>query len=129
MIASRPLGDGNPTVCDADRPNLGGIPAVQPLEFGPQAETTHAINDLGCRADSGNGQPRSRASINACTRLPPDNRVSFASGRGAQGQFCIPIARAWAFPDGDTIVAARVRDVQGNVGPTREMVIRIAPAP
>jgi hypothetical protein len=44
-----------------------------------------------------------------------------------QAQFCIPIAKAWAFPDGDTIVAAQVRDNSGAVGSPREMVVRIAP--
>src|SRR5262249_20397915 len=129
MIVSRPLGDGSPIVCDADRPNPGGVPAVEPFEFGSAAEIVHAINDLGCRADNGINAAEARPSVKACTRLSPDNRIGFASGRSAQAKFCIPIARAWASPEGDTIVAARARDVIGNVGPIREMVIRIAPAP
>jgi hypothetical protein len=49
--------------------------------------------------------------------------------RATTVQFCIPIARAWAFPEGDTIVAARVRNLTGTVGPPREMVVRIASEP
>lgn len=130
MIVSRPLGDGNATVCDADLPTPGGVPAVVPLEFGPAPEVVHAINDLGCRSEDGYGLPMGRRSSNPCTRIPPANDAAFVRSRGAtQAQFCVPIARAWAFPEGDTVVAVRVRDIQGTTGAVREMVIRIAAGP
>jgi hypothetical protein len=40
-------------------------------------------------------------------------------------QYCLPIARAWSFAAGDTVVAARVRDVDGRLGPAREIVVRV----
>jgi hypothetical protein len=45
---------------------------------------------------------------------------------GSQIQFCVPIARAWAFAQGETIVAVRVLDTLGNPSPPKEMVIRVA---
>lgn len=128
MILSRPLGDGSATVCDADLPTPGGVPAVVPLEFGPAPEIVHAINDLGCRTEDGTGLPMGRPN-RPCTRIPPANDAAFVVPGGGHAQFCVPIARAWAFPEGDTIVAARVRDVRGTTGDVREMVIRIAAGP
>jgi len=44
-------------------------------------------------------------------------------------QFCLPIALAWAFPVGDTVLAVRVRDILGNSGEIREIIVRIAEPP
>jgi hypothetical protein len=129
MIVSRPLGDGNPVVCDADPPTLGGVPAVTPFEFSAAPEVVHAINDLGCRTDDGMGAPRGRSANLPCTRIPPTNDPAFVSAPSRGVQFCLPIARAWAFPEGDTTVAVRVRNVEGTIGPAREMVIRIPAGP
>ena len=128
VILSNPIGDGSAAVCDADPPTLGGVPATDPFEFGDTPEAAHTINDLGCRTDDGAGEPQGRNSAQACTRLQPSGDVSPVS-RATTVQFCIPIARAWAFPEGDTIVAARVRNLTGTVGPPREMVVRIASEP
>lgn len=119
VLVSNPLGDGNPAVCERDG-HSGGIPAVPNLDFASDSATVAAINDLGCRAYD--RQPN--AAKGACTRTPsgdfsPVNPISWA-------QFCIPIAKAWAFPLGDTVVAVRVRDDAGNLGPVREMVVRVA---
>lgn len=46
---------------------------------------------------------------------------------GSQMRFGLPIARATAFPVGDTVVAARVRDVAGVLGDRREIVVRVQP--
>jgi hypothetical protein len=43
----------------------------------------------------------------------------------ASVQFCLPIARTWSFPVGETIVAARARDSSGTAGPVAEMVVRV----
>jgi hypothetical protein len=128
MIVSRPLGDGSPIYCDADPPGLGGVPATDPFEFRSDADAVLAINDLGCRADDGFGNPRGRPGPSACTRLAPTGKVAPVAD-GTTAQFCVPIARAWAFPEGDTLVAARVRDTAGVIGPAKEIVIRIAAGP
>lgn len=126
VIVSRPLGDGSGVVCDADFPDVGGVPATEPFDL-DNAAAAPAINDLGCRADDGMGKPKGRAG-QFCTR-DAQTRSGVPASAITQAQFCIPIAKAWAFPAGDTIVAARVRDVGGETGSAREMVIRIDSAP
>jgi hypothetical protein len=129
VILSNPLGDGSQVLCDTDRPTVGGVPAVDPFEFSDAPGVVLAINDLGCRADNGLGEPQGRpAGETACTRAQPSGKIGTVVSNSTV-QFCIPIALAWAFPEGDTIVAARVRDRGGNVGPIREMVLRVQPAP
>jgi hypothetical protein len=44
----------------------------------------------------------------------------------ARQQFCLPVAKAWAFPTGDTVVRVRARSISGTVGPAREIVVRVA---
>lgn len=114
MIVSRDLGDGSEAVCDL----TGGVPATAPLVFGSSTQLEDAVNDLGCRAHA------APATQMPCTRLPvtlTDTPLTLT----AEVQFCLPIARTWRFPLGDTIVAARVRDQSGAVGPVAEMVVRV----
>lgn len=123
MLVSRPLGDGSLAVCDFDPPIIGGIPAVTPLAFSDDPMVTDAIADLGCRFNDGTGTPAGRTDLNACTR-DAGATYSFVSD-DADLQYCLPIARAWAFPPGDTIVAVRVRDRAGRLSAPVEMVIRV----
>jgi hypothetical protein len=127
MIASRPLGDGSALVCDIEPPLIGGVPATMPFGFADDAAAIGIINDLGCRVDDGAGEPRARlTSTAACTRSRRGNDFGYAFVQAdASVQYCLPIARAWAFPAGDTIVAARLRDLGGQLGAAREIVIRI----
>jgi hypothetical protein len=124
MILSRPLGDGSPAVCDAMLPEIGGVPATQPFLYAGTTAAIDAMNDLGCRADNGQGEPRSRTATEACTQNR-SGEFAFVSSN-ATAQYCLPIAGAWAFPGGDTIVAVRVADVTGAVGEVREIVLRNA---
>lgn len=126
LIVSRPLGDGSREVCDADPADpehQGGVPASSNFA------NADPINDLGCRVNDGTGQPRGRdASSEACTQTDAPGGFGFGFVDVATTvQFCLPIARAWSFPDGDTIVSARLRDLDGNVGFPAEIVVRITP--
>jgi len=126
ILVSRPLGDGSPEVCDVDIESgvIGGVPATAPPVFSDAAATVDAINDLGCRVNDGAGSPLSRgASALACTRFATGD-FSFVDP-STQAQFCLPIAQAWEFPVGDTIVAARARSVAGSIGNPRQIVVRI----
>ncbi len=127
MLVSRPLGNGSTEVCDFDifDPSLaGGVPATEPLEFSDDPGVVAAMNDLGCRVDDGTGLPRARqTSFAACTQT--NGEFAFVDP-ASEVQFCLPIARAWAFPTGDTIVAARVRDRGGQLSAPEEIVIRIS---
>ncbi len=125
FLVSRSLGDGSLAVCDYDPPIIGGIPGVDPPVFSSAPGVVDAIADFGCRVNDGTGQPQARTGQdNACTR-DVGALFSFVAP-STTAQFCLPIAKAWAFPPGDTVVAARVRDVQGNVSAAREIVIRVA---
>ena len=126
ILVSRDLGDGNPEVCDVDVENeiFGGVPATDPLDFAFDAATVAAMNDLGCRVNDGAGEPRGRGLTDPCTRDRFGN-FTFISER-TDTQFCLPIARAWQFQPGDTIVAARVRSIDGELSQVREIVIRVA---
>jgi hypothetical protein len=126
LLVSRPLGDGSPEVCDYDifDPDLnGGVPGTEPFEFSDDPSVVDAMNDLGCRVNDGAGIPRARVSPdNACTQM--NGQFDFVAPN-TRVQFCLPIARDWAFPPGDTVVAARVRSVTGVVSASQEIIIRV----
>jgi hypothetical protein len=125
MLVSRPLGNGSTAVCDKTRPNLGGVPATNPPVFSNAPAVVDAINDLGCRVDDGAGNPAGRNAADACT-IPngPAGEYAFVNGASTV-QFCLPIVLSWALPAGDTVVAARVRDVDGEVSLPQEIVVRV----
>lgn len=123
LLVSRPLGDGSPAVCDYDPPLIGGVPAVDPPVFSDRQMVRDAVADLGCRFNDGAGAPLGRNVNAACTR-DAGALYSFVDPQ-TELQYCLPIAKAWAFPVGDTVVAARVRDLAGRVSAVREIVIRV----
>jgi hypothetical protein len=131
LIVSRALGDGSLTICDDALPTIGGVPGTDPFEFSDAPNVVAAINDLGCRVNDGAGNPVARtASSQACTRT--DAAGSFGYGfvdPTSTTQYCVPIARPWGFPEGDTVVAARVRDASGTVAPPREIIVRVTRLP
>ncbi|MGD9762979.1 MAG: hypothetical protein AB7V27_04610 [Candidatus Binatia bacterium] len=121
LVVSRPLGNGSTAVCD-DGPlplPLGGVPATDPPQFGGSQAASNAINDFTCRFDV------RVASSQACTRNDFGVEV-FTTGL-ADVQFCSSpgIGTETAFPEGDTIVTGRVRDIAGNPGPAKSIVIRV----
>jgi hypothetical protein len=121
IVASRPLGNGSTRVCDnQNNPPLGGVPAVSPPSFGGTQAASNAINDLSCRFDV-----RGNSSL-ACTR-DPFQQVAIFVGQGSTVQFCISpaVGSEIAFPLGDTILTARVRDVLGQPGHPVSIVIRV----
>jgi hypothetical protein len=124
MLVSRALGDGSPEVCDFDpfdSSRTGGIPAVESLEFSSDPMVVAAVNDLGCRVNDGTGNALGRRS-DPCTQT---NGVFQTVDPRSEVQFCLPIARKWSFPIGDTIVATRVRDARGALSDVEEIVIRV----
>ena len=44
-------------------------------------------------------------------------------------QFCLLVSAERAFPGGDTVVTARVKDVSGNPGTRARLVVRVDAAP
>ncbi len=123
IISDKNMGDGSPRICDRMRPDIGGIPAAK--SFAETQQITDAINDLSCRFETFN------ESESACT-VTENGDFSFVNKDTTQ-QFCMIVARAWGFPVGDTILTVRVRDIKGNVGPSKRIRIRrpvqVAPPP
>jgi hypothetical protein len=122
MIASSDLGDGSSAVCDDETDPPGGVPAAEPFGFQEQLPVSHVINELSCRVDGG----ARTNDVDACTLSSRGNDFGYAFvDDSSKVQFCLPIARAWAFPVGDTVIAARVRDILGNAGEIREIIVRV----
>lgn len=124
ILASKPLGNGGEEVCEQDGMR-GGVPAVPDLDFSlDDPATIAAINDLGCRAYERMATPST-----TCTRAtePRGTTTSIFANVNPDStlQFCIPIARAWALPLGETIFAARVRDQSGTFSAPQEIVVRV----
>jgi len=127
--ASRDLGNGSPAVCDSSGSNAGGVPGIDPPDFQSTRLNVAVVNDLACRFVNGSGQPVARTSSEACT-------PSGSSGSGfgfvnplSMLQFCAPITRVLEFPAGDTLLTARVQDINATPGPTAQIVVRIGVSP
>lgn len=112
----RMLGDGSPKVCDARRPSIGGVPAIDPPSFAETPKVSAALNDFGCRFET------FIESSGACT---VEKTGEFAFARpDSKVQFCMVVARSWAFQDGQTLVSVRLRDNEGNPGPVSHFVFQ-----
>jgi hypothetical protein len=109
------LGDGSPSVCD------GGVPAVHPLDFGSTQAVANALNDFSCNFTVATSQRF------ACTQ----DRFGDTDflGAGTQAQFCLQVSRTLGFTIGDSIVSLRLRDSAGNLGPLRQMIVRVSTGP
>ncbi|MFN8642175.1 MAG: hypothetical protein U0802_11145 [Candidatus Binatia bacterium] len=120
VVVSRALGNGSPAVCDdGPAPPIGGVPPVVPPSFGGSQVVADAINDLSCRFDA------RTSSMQACTRdsfgtygfTNPKSTVQFCTSPG--------VGTELAFPLGDTIATARVRDVVRQPGHPHSIAIRV----
>lgn len=128
---NRPLGDGSALVCDDGhfQFEIGGVPAINPPSFSDDQSVSDRLNDLGCRFLNGAGQPLGRACSDkfACIRFQDGRFGCVSQSIPAPRQFCGQISQNLAFPTGDTLVTARVRDVAGNLGPQAQLIVRVAP--
>lgn len=113
---SRDLGDGNLAVCGE-----GGVPGVAPPNYGAEQAIANALNDLSCRFEVA-ANPAA-----ACT-VDQFGVHRFSDPR-TRVQFCLAVSAIESFPDGQTIVSARVLDTAGNPGPVAQMVLRVGSAP
>lgn len=120
ILVDRPLGNGSTVVCDRGPGQpIGGIPATVPLSFADAQAVSDAINDFACRFDA------RAASAQACTR--DTFGVDAFTNAASTIQFCTSpgVGSEMAFPPGDTIVTVRVRDIAGQPGPPRTIVVRV----
>jgi hypothetical protein len=128
VLVSAPIGDpsdsagfGSTRVCDMGPPPtpFGGVPGINPPDFGPGQAVTDAIRDMECRFSI------QETSAVACTRSKFGDFAYL--GSGTRTQFCYQVPMTAAFQPGDTVVAIQLRDTAGNLGPRKEIVIRVEP--
>jgi len=122
MVSKNQLGDGSTEVCDDGTiPPAGGVPAVDPPQFGGSQAILDAINDLGCRFNS---RPTPG---DACTK-DIFGVAGYVNSLSTM-QFCpkVGIGAEIAFPVGDTLLSLRLRDILGAPGPTAQIIIRVLP--
>jgi hypothetical protein len=117
----RPLGDGSAVVCDARPPTFGGVPAVNPPSFADNAKINATLNDLSCRFET-------FIESNASCTVNKNGDFAFVNP-DTKVQFCMVVARAWNFPEGQTRVSVRLRDIEGNPGPVSQFVLDRKPNP
>jgi hypothetical protein len=121
--SDRNLGDGSPEVCDTQgAPIGGGVPGIDPVNFGPGQTITNALTDFACRLSA--FQPSSPCTLNrngGFAVLTPGGLSS--SGR----QFCHAVRTIEEFPVNDTVLTAQSRDIGGAIGPQKQIVVRRHP--
>ncbi len=122
---TRPLGNGSPTVCDNQPPELGGVPAIDPPDFGDDPSISDRLNDFGCRFVDGKERQEGRRcdEESACLWLEDTHHGCVLPT--TRLQFCGLISQNLAFRPGDTLVTVRVRDTSGNLGPPAQLIVRI----
>jgi len=127
--ATRPLGNGSTAVCDNAEPVFGGVPGIDPPRLEDPASIADPLNDLGCRFIDGGGVTAARTCGDGCVRFDTGELGCAGDPTGGSGisQFCGQITGALEFPDGDTLVTARVQDVTGNPGAPAQLIVRVAP--
>jgi len=119
--STRDLGNGSLTVCDLGPVSQGGggIPGITPTSFDPESfSITNALADFGCRFQQLNPST-------PCTLTDASGEAKLVDSR-ATVQFCNFVAATAAFQTGETILSARLRDIEGNVGQTVQIVVRVA---
>ncbi len=119
MEFSRPLGDGSAAVCDKRRPQIGGVPAINPTNWKESQKISDTLLDASCRFET---------FIESSSSCTVNKRGDFSFVKpDSMVQYCMVVAKAWEFQEGDTTVSARVRDVEGNPGPVAQLIIRRLP--
>jgi hypothetical protein len=124
VLVSRALGNGNAEVCDIGAPGGDGIPGIDPPLFADTREVTDAISDLGCRFVDDEGRTMGRRSTQACTESSGVTGAGFVDPTSTI-QFCAAVDVSIGFSSGESAIAARVRDVAGNPGEVRQIVLRV----
>ncbi len=119
--SSRDMGNGSTVVCDKQRPNIGGVPGINPPSFAETQKISDTINDFACRFET-------FIESESCCTMKVNGDYAFTQ-KDSTAQFCMLVAHSWAFPDGETILSARLRDVDGNPGPVARMKIKRVPPP
>src|SRR5206468_2390576 len=87
-----------------------------PVNFSETQNISDALNDFACRFET------FIESESSCT-MNANGEYAFVN-KSTTTQFCMLVAHAYAFPEGDSILSVRLLDVDGNPGPVARMRIR-----
>lgn len=124
--SNRPLGS-NPSTAICDRgpaPDpIGGVPAINPPSLDATQFISDALNDFGCRFVA------HKTTDDACTLNALGNNRYVNSVSAIQFCTAPAVGVELAFPAGDTILTAYLKDTSGNVGDERQIVVRAPCSP
>jgi hypothetical protein len=121
---TRPLGNGSAAVCDNEPPFIGGVPAINPPAFSLMEDAVAVMNDLSCRFVDGSGRTIGRNCVGDPCLMQPSGQFG-CDNEDSTNQFCGLVSQNLAFPNGDTLLSVRVRDILGNFGPVSQVIVRI----
>jgi hypothetical protein len=136
LLNKNKWGNGSSAVCDVGPvPPAGGVPGFDPpyidcadllepelsLCLSRFAAVTNALKDVACRFIFVNSVG------NACTRNKFGD-FSYLNPANTTRQYCFQVPVSAELPVGDNVMAAQLRDQQGNLGPKQEIVVRVLPA-
>jgi len=113
--ADRDLGAGSTAVCDAN-----GVAAINPPSYDVTPSITDALFDFACRFVS-----------TACVRGPQVKAGGAIAPYGFESplsttSLCIPpFGDELRFPPGDTALTVQWRDVGGNIGNRKRLIVRV----
>ncbi|MBI3784653.1 MAG: hypothetical protein HY270_14770 [Deltaproteobacteria bacterium] len=119
--SSRDLGNGSAKVCDTGPANSGGggVPGVDPPNFSLDLPAvTNALVDFGCRFNPG------ISAASPCTIVDATREPRLLTA--ATAQFCDFVSSTSTFPSGESVLTVALRDTVGNIGPTAQIVVRVA---
>lgn len=116
VVFSNGLFEGSEAICDEF-----GVPPVSPPSFAENQDVANALNDASCRFSVVNNPAK------GCTMdVFGNQRFMHPQSRT---QFCLAVGGTEIFPEGDTLVTARVLDVDGNPGPVSQILIHVGTGP
>jgi hypothetical protein len=116
-------GFGSTEICDKGPPPtpFGGVPGIDPPDLSNMSPAvTAAIQDMACRFTVIENDP-----TKACTRV--QNGDFGFLGTSTRKQYCYQVPLSGEFQAGDNAVTIQLRDLAGNLGPKKEVVIRVLP--
>jgi hypothetical protein len=118
---TRPMGNGSVTVCDTGSIAMGGggVPGINPPTFDPfNSFVTNALNDFACRFEA-------LTSSTACTQTNATGDSRTVNPMTTT-QFCDIVSATATFEPGEHVLSVQLRDIGGNLGPTAQIVVRVA---
>ena len=118
-IPSLDMGNGS-TAIDCRGIHLGGVKGMpNALTIPPGSDVTTGLIDMACRFEL------ESTSMSACTR---DRFGGYAFvNPSTTRQYCYQVPAAAELPRGDNVFAFQFLDTNGNLGPRKEIVIRVDP--